>query len=87
MSKIGKYFSLEELTVTHENLDNTRAIEHLPVHVQNANGKAKFQVLPIIKLLENKGLKLSEIKLAEGIIEENKITIIKSRELFLGTMD
>ena len=23
MSKLGKYFSLEELTVTHENLDNT----------------------------------------------------------------
>ncbi len=65
------------------------ANEHLPVHihVQNANGKAKFQVLPIVKLLENKGLKLSEIKLAEGIIEENKITIIKSWEVFHGTMD
>ena len=65
------------------------ANEHLPVHihVQNANGKAKFQVLPTIKLIENKGLKLSEIKLAKAIIEENKITIVKSWEAFHGTMD
>ena len=31
------------------------ANEHLPIHihVQNANGKAKFQVQPIIKLVNN----------------------------------
>ncbi len=65
------------------------ANEHLPIHihVQNANGKAKFQVLPTIKLIENKGLKPSEIKLAEGIIEENKILIVKSWEAFHGKMD
>jgi len=65
------------------------ANEHLPIHihVQNANGKAKFQVFPTIKLIENKGLKPSEIKLAEGIIEENKILIIKSWEAFHGKMD
>jgi len=54
---------------------------------KNANGKAKFQVHPTIKLIVNKGLKTSEIKLAEGIIEENKVTIIKSWEAFHGTMD
>jgi hypothetical protein len=65
------------------------ANEHLPIHihVQNANGKAKFQVLPTIKLIDNKGLKSSEIKLAEGIIEENKILIIRSWEAFHGKMD
>ena len=65
------------------------ANEHLPIHihVQNANGKAKFKVLPTVKLIESKGLKTSEIKLAEGIIEENKILIIKSWEAFHGKMD
>ncbi len=35
--------------------------EHLPIHihVQNANGKAKFQVTPTVKLIETKGLKSS----------------------------
>jgi hypothetical protein len=65
------------------------ANEHLPIHihVQNANGKAKFQVEPIIKLIENKGLNTSEVKLAESIIVENKVIIIKSWEAFHGTMD
>jgi len=38
MTKLGKYFSLEELTVTHENLDNTPdtiATQKLKVLVQN----------------------------------------------------
>ncbi len=38
MNQLGKYFSLEELTVTHENLDNTPdtiAIQKLKVLVQN----------------------------------------------------
>jgi hypothetical protein len=62
------------------------ANEHLPIHIhaQNANGRAKFQVLPKVKLLSNKGLKPSDIKLAEAIIEENKATIIKAWEVFHG---
>jgi len=38
MSELGKYFSLEELTVTHENLDNTPgaiATQKLKVLVKN----------------------------------------------------
>jgi hypothetical protein len=38
MSKLGKYFSLEELTVTHENLDNTPGVlatQKLKILVQN----------------------------------------------------
>lgn len=62
------------------------ANEHLPIHihVQNADGRAKFAILPKVKLVTNKGLKLSDLKLAEAVIEENKIVIIKAWELFHG---
>ena len=62
------------------------ANEHLPIHihVQNADGRAKFQVSPKVKLLSNKGLKSSDIKLAESVIEENETTIIKAWEVFHG---
>ena len=60
------------------------ANEHLPIHihVQNADGRAKFQVSTKIKLVSNKGLKSSDIKMAEALIEENEITIIKAWEVF-----
>jgi hypothetical protein len=51
--------------------------DHLPIHVHVTKGKgagaenAKFQVYPEVALLANRGLKPSEIKLAEAIIEEN----------------
>ncbi|MGO3184428.1 MAG: DUF4160 domain-containing protein [Aequorivita sp.] len=52
--------------------------EHLPIHihVRNADGEARFEVEEI-KLISNKGLKNKDIKLAEGIIEENREIIIK----------
>ena len=39
--------------------------EHLPihVHVQNADGKAKFNVLPKIELVKNQGIKPKDLKL------------------------
>jgi len=65
------------------------ANEHLPIHihVQNADGRAKFYVLPKVKLVVNKGLKASDIKLAESVIEENKTTIIKAWEVFHGKVE
>ena len=53
--------------------------EHLPinVHVSNADGSARFNIFPV-KLVENKGLKNKDIKLAESIIEENA-DIIRQR--------
>lgn len=62
------------------------ANEHLPmhIHVQNADGRAKFYLLPKVKLALNKGLKLSDLKLAKAVIEENKTTIIKAWEAFHG---
>lgn len=49
--------------------------EHLPLHVSNADGEAKFTVDPV-KLIKNYGLKQKDIKLAESILEENKDLII-----------
>jgi hypothetical protein len=65
------------------------ANEHLPIHihVQNADGRAKFYILPKVKLVSNKGLKDSDIKLAKTVIEENKITIVKAWEVFHGKVE
>ena len=62
------------------------ANEHLPIqiHVQNADGRAKFQISPKVKLLANKGLKSSDLKLAEAVIEENETILIKAWEVFHG---
>ena len=52
--------------------------DHLPIHVHAAIGKAeaRYQVSPEIKLIENRGLKPGELRLAEVAIEENKDVII-----------
>jgi hypothetical protein len=54
------------------------------IHVQNADGRAKFQVSPKVKLLQNKGLKSPDLKLAHAVIEENKTNIINAWEVFHG---
>ena len=38
--------------------------------------EAKFSVEPEVKLIENNGLKASELRLAESVIEENKEIIV-----------
>lgn len=62
------------------------ANDHMPIHVhlQNADGEAKFQVSPKIVLIENKGLKNKDLKLAESIIEENKEIIIQKWNEFFS---
>ncbi|MDR1458883.1 MAG: DUF4160 domain-containing protein [Bacteroidales bacterium] len=52
--------------------------DHQPVHVHvvSQEGEAKFQVSEEVRLMENKGMRLKDIKLAESIIEENKELII-----------
>lgn len=51
--------------------------EHQPIHihVRNADGEAKFDV-ESMQLINNKGLKGKDLKLAESLIEENKDLII-----------
>ncbi len=65
------------------------ANEHLPIHihVQNADGRAKFQVSPKVKMVHNRGLKSSGIKPAEAVIEENETILIKAGEVFHGKAD
>jgi hypothetical protein len=55
------------------------ANDHLPihVHVENADGEAKFNVIPQIELISNSGLKNKDIHLAQSLIEENQDIIIK----------
>ena len=52
--------------------------DHNPIHihVENADGEAKFEIETEITLVYNKGLKQKDIRLAESIIEENKENFI-----------
>lgn len=51
----------------------SREHEPIHVHVENADGEAKFEILPDgIRLKENYGIKSKDLKLAEAILEENK---------------
>ena len=64
--------------------------DHEPIHIHVIKGKGKvkeyaiFQVVPNIVLLENKGLKPNELKMAEMVIEENKEIIIENWNSFFG---
>lgn len=53
--------------------------EHEPmhIHVVKGNTQAKFNVCPEVVLVSNHGLKPSELKLVEAIIEENQEIIIE----------
>ena len=61
--------------------------EHEPIHVpvKNADGKAKFEILPEgIVLVENKGIKIKDIKAAEMVLEENKELAIEKWNEYFG---
>ena len=63
----------------------SREHEPIHVHVQNADGKAKFDVLPEgIVLVENKGIKIKDIKAAEMVLEENKELAIEKWNEYFG---
>ncbi|MBD9179243.1 MAG: DUF4160 domain-containing protein [Odoribacter splanchnicus] len=57
--------------------------EPIHVHVSSGDGEARFQLEPIT-LIENKGLKAKELKIAELAIEENKEVIIERWNEFFG---
>ncbi len=54
----------------------SREHEPMHVHIETGDGRAKFELLPQVQLVENKGVKNKDIKLAESIIEENRELII-----------
>lgn len=45
--------------------------EHLPihVHVENADGRAKFQLSPTVELISNDGIKPKDLKKAKALCE------------------
>lgn len=53
--------------------------EHEPIHIHVSKGgaHAKFNVLPVIKLVRNDGFKNSELKIIRVEIEKNKELIIQ----------
>ena len=61
------------------------ANDHEPIHIHVVKGDAiaKFTIFPV-KLVENYGLKASELKLAESIIEENEEVIAEHWNKFFN---
>ena len=62
--------------------------DHEPIHVYVVKGgaEARFQAYPEVMLLDNKGLKPAELKLAESLLEENKELIVSRwKEYFKQT--
>ena len=61
------------------------ANDHEPIHIHVIKGdtKAKFTISPI-RLVENYGLKPSELKLVESIIEENEEVIAEHWNKFFN---
>ena len=49
------------------------------IHVENADGEAKFEIENEVKLVYNSGIKNKDILLAESIIEENRENLIEQR--------
>lgn len=60
--------------------------DHAPIHIHVVKGgaKAKLNILPEISLVENIGMKPSELKLIEAIAEENKEIIIERWNAFFN---
>ena len=52
--------------------------DHEPIHVHviSQDVEAKFKVGEEVSLMDNKGMKPKDLKLAESIIEENKELVI-----------
>lgn len=63
----------------------SREHEPIHVHIKNADGKAKFIILPdSIVLEENKGIKPKDIKAAEWVLEENRELAISEWNKYFG---
>ena len=60
--------------------------EHEPIHIHVRKDRclAKFVIEPDIELIENKGFKPQELRLAENIIEENKDVIVTNWKTYFN---
>ena len=64
--------------------------EHEPVHVhvESKEGLAKFEIQGgLVKLVESKGMKHNDLKLAESIVEENREHFEKEWVRFFKNME
>ena len=63
------------------------ANDHEPIHVHVVKGdaSAKFTLFPVT-LIKNNGLKTSELKMAESIIEENQEVIAEHWNRFFNKL-
>ncbi len=59
------------------------SLEHLPIHVRNADGTAKFEVNPV-RLVESHGIKPKDLMLAEALVEQHSELIVKKWHEFHG---
>ena len=59
--------------------------EPIHVHVVKGDAKAKFTISPV-KLVQNNGLKASELKLVESVIEENQEIIAEHWNKFFNSV-
>ncbi len=65
----------------------SREHEPIHVHIKNADGKAKYMILPDnIVLIENNGIKQKDLKLAEAVLEENKELAINEWNKYFGNI-
>ncbi|MDO5442602.1 MAG: DUF4160 domain-containing protein [Bacteroidia bacterium] len=63
----------------------SREHEPIHVHVKGADGKARFEILPVgVLLVENNGLSPKDIRCAEMVLEENKDLAIAKWHQYFG---
>ena len=60
--------------------------EPIHVHVKKGGAMAKFEILPI-KLIQNHGFKVSELKIIESIIKENQEVIAEHWNRFFNKIN
>ena len=57
---------------------NSREENRMHVHIQSADGEAKFWLEPIIALADNIELKSKELKKVQQVVEERRDEIIEA---------
>ena len=63
----------------------TRDHEPVHIHIQTGDGRAKFELIPEIRLVYHYGVKPKDLKNAENIIKERKEMFIQAwRNVFGG---
>lgn len=64
----------------------SREHEPIHVHIETGDGKAKFEIEAEVCLIENKGIKMKDIRLAESILEENRENFVNEWNKFFNTI-